>query len=67
MEGHRAMRAGAFPAALLVGAATMLAGISGRIAAYFGGSKSAAEMARYLKSEIEKYGKIVRAIGLKID
>jgi tripartite-type tricarboxylate transporter receptor subunit TctC len=30
-------------------------------------SKSAEEMARYLKSEIDKYGKIVRAIGLKID
>jgi tripartite-type tricarboxylate transporter receptor subunit TctC len=30
-------------------------------------SKSATEMARYLKSEIEKYGKIVQAIGLKID
>jgi tripartite-type tricarboxylate transporter receptor subunit TctC len=30
-------------------------------------SKSAEEMARYLKTEIDKYGKIVRAIGLKID
>jgi tripartite-type tricarboxylate transporter receptor subunit TctC len=30
-------------------------------------SKSSEEMARYLKSEIEKYGTIVRAIGLKID
>jgi tripartite-type tricarboxylate transporter receptor subunit TctC len=30
-------------------------------------SKSAAEMTRYLKSEADKYGKIVRAIGLKID
>ena len=29
--------------------------------------KSSEEMARYLKSEIDKYGKIVRAIGLKID
>lgn len=30
-------------------------------------SRSADEMARYLKSEVEKYGKIVKAIGLKID
>jgi tripartite-type tricarboxylate transporter receptor subunit TctC len=30
-------------------------------------SKSADEMTRYLKSEVDKYGKIVRAIGLKID
>jgi len=30
-------------------------------------SRSSEEMARYLKSEIDKYGKIVRAIGLKID
>jgi tripartite-type tricarboxylate transporter receptor subunit TctC len=30
-------------------------------------SKNAAEMTRYLKSEADKYGKIVRAIGLKID
>lgn len=29
--------------------------------------KTAAQMAAYLKSEIEKYGKIVRAIGLKIE
>jgi tripartite-type tricarboxylate transporter receptor subunit TctC len=28
--------------------------------------KSAEQMAAYLKSEIDKYGKIVRAIGLKI-
>lgn len=30
-------------------------------------SKSAEQMAAYLKSEIDKYGKIVRAIGLKIE
>jgi tripartite-type tricarboxylate transporter receptor subunit TctC len=30
-------------------------------------SKSSEEMTRYLKSEVDKYGKIVRAIGLKID
>jgi tripartite-type tricarboxylate transporter receptor subunit TctC len=30
-------------------------------------SKNAEQMAAYLKSEIDKYGKIVRAIGLKID
>ncbi len=30
-------------------------------------SKTAEEMAHYLKTEIDKYGKIVRAIGLKID
>jgi tripartite-type tricarboxylate transporter receptor subunit TctC len=30
-------------------------------------SRSSEEMSRYLKSEIEKYGRIVRAIGLKID
>lgn len=30
-------------------------------------SRNAEQMAAYLKSEIEKYGKIVRAIGLKID
>ncbi|MEQ1776768.1 MAG: tripartite tricarboxylate transporter substrate-binding protein, partial [Burkholderiales bacterium] len=30
-------------------------------------SRTSAEMAAYLKSEIDKYGKIVRAIGLKID
>ena len=30
-------------------------------------SKSSEEMTRYLKNEIDKYGKIVRAIGLKID
>jgi tripartite-type tricarboxylate transporter receptor subunit TctC len=30
-------------------------------------SKTAEQMAVYLKSEIEKYGKIVRAIGLKIE
>ena len=30
-------------------------------------SRSAEEMARYLKSEVEKYAKIVKAIGLKID
>jgi tripartite-type tricarboxylate transporter receptor subunit TctC len=30
-------------------------------------SKTSAEMAAYLKAEIDKYGKIVRAIGLKID
>ncbi len=30
-------------------------------------SKTAEQMAAYLKSEIEKYGKIVRAIGLKIE
>jgi tripartite-type tricarboxylate transporter receptor subunit TctC len=30
-------------------------------------SRSAEEMARYLKSEVEKYGKIVKAIGLKIE
>ena len=29
--------------------------------------KNAAQMAAYLKSEIDKYSKIVRAIGLKID
>ena len=31
------------------------------------GSRNSAQMAAYLKSEIEKYGKIVRAIGLKIE
>ena len=30
-------------------------------------ARTSAEMAAYLKSEIDKYGKIVRAIGLKID
>jgi tripartite-type tricarboxylate transporter receptor subunit TctC len=30
-------------------------------------SKTSEQMAAYLKSEIDKYGKIVRAIGLKID
>ena len=30
-------------------------------------SKTSGEMAAYLKSEIDKYGKIVREIGLKID
>ena len=30
-------------------------------------ARNAAQMAAYLKSEIEKYGKIVRAIGLKIE
>jgi tripartite-type tricarboxylate transporter receptor subunit TctC len=30
-------------------------------------SKNAAQMTAYLKSEIDKYGKIVRAIGLQID
>ncbi len=30
-------------------------------------ARPAAQMAAYLKSEIDKYGKIVRAIGLKID
>jgi tripartite-type tricarboxylate transporter receptor subunit TctC len=30
-------------------------------------SKSSQQMTRYLKSEADKYGKIVRAIGLKID
>jgi tripartite-type tricarboxylate transporter receptor subunit TctC len=30
-------------------------------------SRTSEEMARYLKAEIDKYGKIVRAIGLKID
>jgi tripartite-type tricarboxylate transporter receptor subunit TctC len=30
-------------------------------------SKGSQEMTRYLKSEADKYGKIVRAIGLKID
>lgn len=30
-------------------------------------ARPAAQMAAYLKSEIEKYGKIVRAIGLKIE
>ena len=30
-------------------------------------SKNAEEMKRYLRSEVDKYGKIVRAIGLKID
>ena len=30
-------------------------------------SRSSQEMTRYLKSEADKYGKIVRAIGLKID
>jgi tripartite-type tricarboxylate transporter receptor subunit TctC len=30
-------------------------------------SKSSQEMTRYLKNEADKYGKIVRAIGLKID
>jgi tripartite-type tricarboxylate transporter receptor subunit TctC len=30
-------------------------------------SKNAEQMAAYLKSEIDKYGKIVRAIGLKIE
>jgi tripartite-type tricarboxylate transporter receptor subunit TctC len=30
-------------------------------------SRTSAEMSSYLKSEIDKYGKIVRAIGLKID
>ena len=30
-------------------------------------SRNSAQMAAYLKSEIEKYGKIVRAIGLKIE
>ena len=30
-------------------------------------ARSSAQMAAYLKSEIDKYGKIVRAIGLKID
>jgi tripartite-type tricarboxylate transporter receptor subunit TctC len=30
-------------------------------------SKTSAQMAAYLKSEIDKYGKIVRAIGLKIE
>ena len=30
-------------------------------------SKSAGEMAAYLRSEVDKYGKIVRVIGLKID
>jgi tripartite-type tricarboxylate transporter receptor subunit TctC len=30
-------------------------------------SRSADEMARYLKTEVEKYAKIVKAIGLKID
>ena len=29
--------------------------------------RNSEEMARYLKTEIDKYGKIVRAIGLKID
>jgi tripartite-type tricarboxylate transporter receptor subunit TctC len=30
-------------------------------------SRSAEEMTRYLRSEVEKYGKLVKAIGLKID
>jgi tripartite-type tricarboxylate transporter receptor subunit TctC len=30
-------------------------------------SRTSEQMAAYLKSEIDKYGKIVRAIGLKID
>jgi tripartite-type tricarboxylate transporter receptor subunit TctC len=30
-------------------------------------SRGAASMAAYLRSEIDKYGKIVRAIGLKIE
>ena len=30
-------------------------------------ARNAAQMAAYLKSEIDKYGKIVRAIGLKIE
>ena len=30
-------------------------------------NRNAEQMAAYLKSEIDKYGKIVRAIGLKID
>ena len=30
-------------------------------------SRTSAEMAAYLKTEIDKYGKIVRAIGLKIE
>lgn len=30
-------------------------------------SKNAAQMAAYLRSEVDKYGKIVRAIGLKIE
>ena len=30
-------------------------------------SRNAAQMLNYFKSEIEKYGKIVRAIGLKIE
>ena len=30
-------------------------------------SRNAEQMTAYLKSEIDKYGKIVRAIGLKID
>jgi tripartite-type tricarboxylate transporter receptor subunit TctC len=30
-------------------------------------SRNSEQMAAYLKAEIDKYGKIVRAIGLKID
>jgi len=30
-------------------------------------SRTSAQMAAYLKTEIDKYGKIVREIGLKID
>ena len=30
-------------------------------------SRTSGQMAAYLRSEIDKYGKIVRAIGLKID
>ena len=30
-------------------------------------SRNASQMAAYLKSEVEKYGKIVRAIGLRIE
>ena len=30
-------------------------------------SRTSEQMAAYLKSEVDKYGKIVRAIGLKIE
>jgi len=30
-------------------------------------TKNSQQMSAYLKSEVDKYGKIVRAIGLKID
>ena len=30
-------------------------------------TRASAEMTRYLKTEIDKYGKIVKVIGLKID